>query len=250
MNETDRLFKNRILELARRAFSRGVYVYSEFLTLAEQDMLCSMDFDGGCAPFCLKGGYETAERKIACFGNEALCGYTEEPPIACILISPASRKFADELTHRDFLGSLMALGLRRSVLGDIVMRDNSAYLFCLNSVAQVITEQLDRVKNTSVMCEMAEAPEIISELPEISFVNVASERLDTIVAAVYRLSRSESQQLITQGKVYVDSRLTENTSFSPEQGSIISVRGFGRFIYEGIERETRKGRLSIAVRVF
>jgi len=250
MDESERLFKNRILELARRSFSRGVYVYSEFLTLAEQDMLCRIDFDGSCAPFCLKGGYDTAERKIACFGDERFCGYTEKPPIDCILISPKSQKFADKLSHRDFLGSLMALGLRRSVLGDIVLSENSAYLFCLKSVSSIIVEQLDRVKNTSVKCAVTEAPEIISRLPEISHAHVASERLDAIVAAVYKLSRSESQELIIQGRVYVDSRLVESVSFSPGPGSIVSVRGFGRFIYEGVEKETRKGRLKVAVRVF
>lgn len=250
MNESERIFKNRVLELARRAFSRGCYVYSEFLTLDEQDMLCGMELDESCASFSLKGGFEAAERKVACFGDEGLCGYTEEPPIACILISPLSRKFADELSHRDFLGSLMALGFRRSVLGDIILRDNSAYLFCLESVSPFIVEQLDKVKSTPVSCAVTEAPEIAHELPELSSVNVASERLDAIIAAVYKLSRSESQQLISQGKVYVNSRLTENLSFSPEEGSIVSVRGFGRFIYEGVEKETRKGRLRVAVRVF
>lgn len=250
MNESDRLFKNRILELARRSFSRGCYVYSEFLTLAEQDMLCGMNFDSTCTPFYLKGGFGTAERKLACFGDERLCGYIEEPPIACILIEPVSHKFAYELSHRDYLGSLMALGLRRSVLGDIVLRENSAYLFCLKSVSSIIVEQLDRVKNTAVICTITEAPEIVNELPELSYTNVASERLDAIVAAVYRLSRSESQELIIQGRVYVDSRLTENVSFSPGHGSFISVRGFGRFIYEGVKKETRKGRLKVAVRVY
>jgi len=250
MNESERLLKNRLSELAHRAFSRECYVYSEFLTIAEQDILSAIESDSSSAPFCLKGGYDTAERKVACFGDERLCGYKEDPPIACILISPVSQKFADELTHRDFLGALMALGFRRNALGDIILNENSAYLFCLGSVSEFIVEQLDKIKNTSVKCIITEAPEVMNRLPEPVSINVASERLDAIIAAVYKLSRSESQQLIAQGRVYINSRLTENTSLLPKEGSIISVRGFGRYIYEGVERETKKGRLRVAVRVF
>jgi len=250
MTESDRLFKNRLSELAHRAFSRECYVYSEFLTIAEQDILCGMAFDKSSAHFALQGGYATAERKIARFGDERLCGYAEEYPIDCVRISPVSQKFADGLTHRDFLGSIMELGFRRNVLGDIIVNENSAYLFCLESVSYFIVEQLKKVKHTSVNCAVTDKPEIVNALPEPVSINVASERLDAIIAAVYKLSRSESQQLIVQGKVFANSRLTENVSILPEQGSIVSVRGLGRFIYEGIEKETRKGRLMVAVRVF
>ncbi len=250
MTESDQHLKNRFLELAHRAFSRECYVYSEFLTTAEQDILCGMAFDKSSAPFALKGGYDAAERRLACFGDESLCGYSEDPPIVCIRISPVSEKFADELTHRDFLGSLMGLGFRRAVLGDMILNENSAYLFCLNSVSGYIAEQLAKVRHTAVRCAVAQAPDIAAAPPEPIPINIASERLDAMIAAVYKLSRDESQQLISQGKVFVDSRLTESLSFSPKAGSVVSVRGFGRFLYEGVERGTRKGRLKASVRVF
>ncbi len=250
MNESDQLLKNRFSELARRAYGRECYVYSDFLDMAEQDVLNKMKFDKGSASFKLIGGHEFAERRLACFGEEERIGYTESPPIVCVRISPLSRKFADTLTHRDFLGSLMALGLKRSVFGDIIINENEAHLFCLESVSSCVTEQLDKVKNTSVECAVTETPEIVIKLPEQSSVNIASERLDAMIAAVYKLSRTESQELILQGKAYVDGRLMENVSFMPSPGSIVSVRGSGRFLYEGIERETKKGRLRVLVRVF
>ena len=248
MSKDDHLLENRLSELAQRARSRGCYVYSEFLTLAEQDVLCTLQ--SKYAPFCLKGGYDTAERRLACFGNEEVCGYTEEAPIACMLISPLSRKFAGELRNRDILGALMALGIRRSLLGDIIICQNYAYLFCLESVSGFIALQLEKVGNTAVSCVLTKAPDIINEPPECSTVNVSSERLDAIIAAVYKLSRGESQLLITQRRVFVNSRLTESASFLPGEGCIISVRGIGRFIYEGVEGQTRRGRLRVSVRVF
>lgn len=250
MPESDVLLKNRFAELAHRSFSQECYVYSEFLTMAEQDTLIRMTFDKNSAACALKGGYHTAERKIACFGDETVCGYAEEPPLVCLQIAPVALKFADQLNHRDFLGSLLALGIRRSVLGDIVLCEESAYLFCLGSVAGYIREQLTKVKHTAVQCIATAAPAVETVLPDAVQVIVASERLDAIVAAVYKLSRRESQELLTRGQVFVNSRSTDNYGFSPASGSIISVRGFGRFIYAGVERETKKGRLHVSVRIF
>lgn len=248
--DSDKLLINRFIELAHRSYSRECYVYSEFLNTSEQATLKVLRFDKASAPYELLGGYEMAERKLVRFGDELLCGYAELPPISCLQIFPISAKFSGELTHRDFLGSLMGLGLKRGVIGDIVVNENTAYLFCLESVSDYIAENLAKVGNTSVKCSSTQTPDIASSLPDISRANVASVRLDSMLASVYKLSRGDSQQLIISGKVFVDGKAMENLSISPVEGSIISVRGLGRFKYEGIDRTTRKGRLEILVRIF
>ena len=173
------------------------------------------------------------------------------PPIRCVLIEPLSQKFADALTHRDFLGALMALGVRRSVLGDILLHGKSGYLFCIESISDFIVREFKQVKHTQVRCALTDSlPDIAVREPEARSVNVASERLDAMLAAVYRLSRSESQALIEQGKVYVNGRLTESVSYEPGPTDIVSARGFGRFVYDGVAKETRKGRLFVDVRVY
>jgi RNA-binding protein YlmH len=243
--------KKRLTELARRSFSQQRYAYSEFLTPAEQNALLCVKFDAGAAPFELLGGYEAAERRLARFGSSELCGYTEVPPLHYVEIVPLSQKFADALTHRDFLGALMALGIRRSVLGDIVLHDNCGYLVCLDSISGFITAEFHQAKHTPVRCRLLERlPDIAAPEPVARSVNVASERLDALVAAVYKLSRSDAQALFEQGKVFVSGRLTENTSLQPDPGDIVSVRGFGRFAYDGISKETKKGRLFVNVRVY
>ncbi len=249
-DDSDKLLINRFAELAHRAYSRECYVCSDFLNVAEQALLNALRFDKASAPYELLGGYEAAERRLACFGDEGLCGYIAEPPISCIEIAPLSAKFAGALTHRDFLGSLMALGLKRGVLGDIVLDESAAYLFCLESFSDYITDNLNKAANTAVKCSKTQIPDIVSRPPDISRVNVASERLDAMLASVYRLSRSESQRLIISGRVFINGKATENLSLLPDSGAIISVRGLGRFKYEGIDRTTRKGRLEIHVRVF
>jgi RNA-binding protein YlmH len=251
MQDDEQLTKKRFLELAHRAYAKQSYTYTEFLTLAEQDILFRIGFDQILAPFTLSGGIDNAERQIAQFGNEELCGYSEKPPVDCISIMPLSQKFADILSHRDFLGALMALGVRRSVLGDIVLHENCGFLFCLDSISDFVVREFTQVKHTSVKCEIiSELPDIAITKPDISSINVASERLDAVIAAVYKISRGESQEIFSHGKVFVNSRMTENTSFQPDNGAVISVRGQGRFIYEGIEKETKKGRLFVNVRIY
>lgn len=199
----------------------------------------------------LFGGYENAERCIAVFGSEDDLGYECSPPVVFVKISPVQMKFADNFTHRDFLGSLMALGIKRETLGDIIINENCAYIVCLESIADYIISQLDKVKHTSVKCSLCdELPQNV--LPELEYQEfiVASERLDVLVSAVYNLSRNESQKKIEAETVFCNSILINNTSFIPEKGCIISVRGCGRFIYDGVLRTTKKGRNVIAVKKY
>ena len=244
-NENDSL--KRFEELKSRAESRDIWVYSDFLDMNLQSLLLTHIKNG----FTLYGGYEGAERNIAVFGNEGNIGYAACPPVVCVKISPLSQKFSEELTHRDYLGSLMALGLKRETLGDIVTDGADAYVFCLDTAAGFIADNLIQVRKTSVSCEITESlPQLKSETPVEKEINIASERLDVIIGAVYNLSRSASALLFKAQKVYVNARLVESTSFIPKDGDKISVRGYGRFVFNGTLRETRKGRLYAAVSVF
>lgn len=242
------LLKNRFSELASRSFDRGIYTNSEFLTQAEQSELLKMHFPVKVSLF---GGYDNAERCIAVFGDEDDLGYECIFPVKYIKIEPLQMKFADKLTHRDFLGSLMGLGLRREMLGDIVINENVAYLVCLDTVSDFIINQLDKVKHTSVKC--SESDFIPADvLPELKYEEliVSSERLDVLISAVYNLSRSDSQKRINGETVFCNSVLTVSSSHVPESGTLISVRGLGRFIYDGVLRQTKKGRNVIAVRIY
>ncbi len=248
MQIDEQQLKNRFEELALRSATRGCYTYSEFLTSAEQDTLCHMRLS---VPYSLSGGYPAAERKIAVFGSPELCGYEEDTPICSLSIAPISPKFADALTHRDFLGSLMGIGIKREVLGDIILSENCGCLFCLDSIADYILEALTQVKHTIVAVSRVDVPPLSAlQLPDESSLVVASERLDAIIASVYKLSRAESQKLFMQGKVFVGGCQEDSVSFTLDPGNMVSVRGFGRFIYEGIEKQTRKGRLRVNVRIF
>lgn len=237
--------EKRFLELADRAEQRFYTTFSEFLNMEEESVLNALHFN---INYCLFGGYDGAERCIAAFGYDC-----EEAdfPISMIKVEPVSPKFADKLSHRDFLGSLMGLGIKREVLGDIVISDNTGYIFCLNTIAGYIVQELSKVRHTIVKCSIADAlPDSAVKTPEEEQMVVASERLDVLVSAVYHFSRSAVKELFVARRIYVNSRICENCSYIPKEKDIISVRGKGRFVYNGVIGKTKKDRNIISVGVY
>ncbi len=241
------IFKNRIKELAERSKNRGIYFYSDFLNLYEQTIL----FETIKYGYTLQGGYEDAERKVACFGDENDLCYPPEPPISIICIEPLSTKFSDTLTHRDFLGSLIGLGIKRETLGDIIIKDNVGYLFCLESISKFIIDNLTKVKHTSVSCSMCtELPQNILPEPTEKMIITSSFRLDAAISAVYNISRSNSSSLVDAEKVFINGKLTTSSSKTIEIGDTISVRGYGRFRYIAFLGNTKKDRTRILCEIY
>jgi RNA-binding protein YlmH len=244
----DRELKNRLTELSARAAKRRDWVSSEFLTTAEQEVLSRLTLP---SLWTLWGGYDGAERRLALFGSEEDAGYAGCAPCRWLRIAPKNDKFADELSHRDFLGALMGLGIRRETLGDIIVSDKTGYLCCLDSVAEYILREFHEVKRTAVtVTELDAAPDAASAPPEEREITVASPRLDALIAAVYDLSRAQAQELCAQGRVFVDSRPQESGDRTVSEGSVVSVRGHGRFICGSFQGETRRSRLRYLVRVY
>lgn len=245
IDDNERILKNRFIELSRRAEEHYICTNTDFLSIAEQNILLSLDI----LSYELTGGYPKAERRLAIFGANEQSDYNV--PIDCISISPVSKKFSDQLTHRDILGAVMSLGIERKSTGDIVIVDNIGYLFCLNKISQYILDNLSCIKHTTVKCA------ILSQLPTSLFIpttskniNVASERLDCVIASVFNLSRSYTKELIYSQRVYINSRQVGNAGMIIPNGSVITLRGYGRFIYNGIIRTTKKERLCVSISVY
>lgn len=236
-----------LLDLLRKSEKTMSWQYSAFLSPAEQEDLLRAPEAAGFA-CSLIGGYENAERKILAAGNEEDFG-PPDPPIRVISVSPKSARFAEELSHRDYLGAILGLGIDRSLIGDILVRENRAWFFCLASAAEMLAASLSQVRRTSVTAEIA-SPDIPELQPRYESVrlNVASERLDAVAAAVTRLSRGQAAALFAGEKVFVNGRLVTDKSARLKEGDTLSIRGFGKMIYDGLEVETRKNRLWVRLR--
>ena len=243
--------KKRLLELADRSYNQGIYTFTSFLGLSEQQAFYEIQREVAYAGFDMEGGSPMCERRIIRFGSPELLGYEEPYPILCLKIEPPVPKFAEHLTHRDFLGAIMNLGIERSTVGDIFVQDKAASVFCQAGIAPYLAEQLTQVRHTQVRCAVTEALEELRApvLGKMS-LSVSSARIDAVIAKLYNLPRSQSLELFRAGRVYVNGRLTENNSYALKEGDGVTARGFGRFFYEGEQGETRKGRIRVGVAVY
>ena len=208
--------QKRFGELADRSNEKGHAVYSDFLGLAEISEFSSMRFS---VPTTLWGGYEDAERCVVCFGDREHFSDNSDYPMDCVCIKPVNQKFADSLTHRDFLGSLMGLGIRREVLGDIIISQNCGYLFCLDTITEYIVQNLTQVRHTTVECCVTDKiPENVLPQPVNNEIIVSSERLDVIVASIYKMSRSQVLPLFHTDKVLVNGTVKTSPSSNGNVG--------------------------------
>lgn len=265
--ENDKLLLGRIKDLARRANENNYITHTDFLSGSEQfDVfaMCARDglitgekqIDG--VSYCVYGGVDEPERAVMCFLPEYLDEETfllqeraDGGIVSCILIEPVNKRFADELTHRDFLGSLMNLGIERNRIGDIRTDQTRGFVFVMDEVSELICEELCRIKHTTVKCRKVPVSEcdIVPAFKEIEGT-VSSERLDAILAFVYKLSRSKAQELVETESVFIDGRTAHSPGYGLRTGARVSVRGFGKFIYMGVVKETKKGRLSVKVKIY
>lgn len=250
MNE-DTIIKGRLMDLARRAYQQNIYTYSSFLSIVELSLLEDIRDDISYIHYECFGGNELCERQIVQFGSEEDFGYPGHFPIAVIKVTPLLEKFSDALNHRDFLGALMHLGLERDTLGDIFVKEKTAYIFCLENIADYICKELTKVKHTNVKCEPTDMniPALKPTLVDEKFP-AASLRLDIIVANLLKCSRSEALSFFEDKRVTLNGRVTGRNSTLLKEGDIFSVRGYGKFIFSGSGGNTRKGKIYVHIKKY
>lgn len=244
--EKEQLFEKRILDLAYDTYYKNKKNCSYFMDLEEIHLLQILQSKLPPVSYQLWGGCENAERKIVCFYPEYLI---PSFPIVCVKIKPSNLKFSEELTHRDFLGSILNLGIERNRIGDIVIQENIGFVFCYQTIFEFLIDSLFRIKHTHVVCEKLEEKEmkkIELKFDEITGT-VAGIRLDSVLSVALHASRSRLSQLILSGMVFVNGKSVLSNGYHLKEGDILSVRGFGKFIYQKVTGQTRKGRYAITI---
>lgn len=251
MNSDDLFLLNRFKDLADRSYNKNIYTYSAFLTLAEAEVFYHNERELGYAHGQLLGGVPGAERRILRFGSAEQMGYEEPLPIKVVRITPAMKKFADELTHRDYLGALLNLGIERELLGDFIITEDAADIIVLERAAEFICNELTRIKRTVVKTEIIDIEDYQANLPEPTFEEISetvtSERADLIIAKVTKLSRSQVLELFSAKLIAVNGKILENNSASLKAGDVFTVRGHGKFRYDGVNYTNKKGKFNITV---
>ncbi len=248
---TDELdVKKRLLDMADRSYRNDQYIFTDFLSMADMAVYYEAEKEFIYAGVTVWNGEGRCERGMIRFGNPDSFGYVEDFPIDILCIKPLMQKYSEELSHRDYLGALMNLGIERDVIGDIITDGTKAYVFCESKMTAYISDEISRVKHTSVITEKVDTvPDMIYRQPKEVVIQINSERIDGVVAKVYHLSRNDSASLFASGKIFLNGRLMENYSHSLKAGDVVSVRGYGRFTYTGAGSLSRKGKINATVEV-
>lgn len=243
----DNILLKHFIDLSVAAERRNLHKYSGFLNLPEQDILQRGKREYS-VPFETYGGFEGAERVVAAFGG-ADCYDEPEYPISVVVCEPLNERFATELTHRDYLGAIMGTGLLRDRIGDIVINGKTALIYCISEIADYIADNLTSVGKTQVKC-CVKKPSDVDNNTEKHFEklikSLASERMDAAVAELVGCSRGAATEYIAAAKVFLNQRECTSNSAKIKPGDVISVRGLGKFRYDGIEYVGKKGTLHVA----
>ena len=251
------------LEDAVKKSERGEVAFTAFLSPADlysaKEYLSRRGRDGLFFAF---GGYNCAERsRIFCIPDymygvcdgESLitpCEFEEltetvEDAVCVLEIRGSGYR---ELSHKDYLGSILALGLERDALGDVALTDKfGALVVTSRKIADFLKSELERVASDVVKVRALsqnDVPDVKREIKEISDT-VASARLDCIVSALTGMSRESAQTAIKSGLVQVDYRTADAPDRQPSAPCIIVVRGYGKYILREFAGETKKGRLRL-----
>lgn len=191
------------------------------------------------------GGFEDAERAVAVF----LPDYAElaaSDPLALLRITQSGQK---ALTHRDYLGSILGLGIRREIIGDILVRDNGADIVIIKEMGDFLLYNYEKAGRASLKAELVPIGEII--LPEVRFEEkrdtVASLRLDNVVASAFNLSRGRAAEAIERGLVFVNGLETMKSDRQIKEGDRLVLRGKGKVLLKATGNATKKDRIPVVI---
>ncbi len=229
----------RLDELAARTARTGISCFTAFLSPAEA-IWAQASANRQKVNLTLQGGYEDAERCIACFWEE------EEPKQFPVVALELTWPHQSAPGHRDVLGSAMGLGIKRSCMGDIVLLEDAGYLFAEKQLADHIAQSLTSAGRIRLQTRLlTEWPQLEPPAGQEVHDTVHSLRLDAVVAAGFNLSRGDAADLIAAGHVKLRHLPTERTDARVQEGDAISARGYGRLVVEEVGSPTKKGRLPL-----
>lgn len=245
---TDELFLARIQDMADTCRQKCIPKFTAFLDESQvfaASRYLEKQAISGC---CFWGGYPGAKRQMLGFFPDYMEPSGEHFPIAAFTIT---YRTVDKLSHRDFLGSLMALQIKREAVGDILVSDGICSLFTTDKVAPLVLSEVRKIGRVGVKVEqgLIVAPVAEEKFAEISGT-VASMRLDCVISLLTGKSREKAAVLIKSGVVSVNYQVCDNNSMSVNTGDIITVKGFGKARVSEEIRKTKKDRYFIVLQKY
>ena len=239
----NKMFK--IIDKANGCLKNYDVRYSDFLNPFEIENAKAILNSNDNLKYTVDGGHEESERKIV-FIYPFYMEYEDISEKLRFIQIEGNFKFKS-ISHKDYLGSLLGLGIKREKIGDIIIHDNFCQVVVTFDICDFILMNLDKVARNNVKLKEISKSEIIYNPPNYKEVNftVSSSRIDCIISGIYNISRQESGKLINNEKVQVNYEKVTSCSKEIKSESLISVRGKGRVLISNIGDLTKKGKIKV-----
>ena len=245
-SEEDKLLLAHVLDKEALCIARDIPTSIHFLDLRQQSLIRTAAKSFSVPPV-LWGGFEDAERKMLFF----LPSYMDSPPENSISLLCAAHSAPQPPTHRDYLGSVLGLGLSRDGIGDILVTKDSAQLLVSAELADFILTNLTSAGRTRL--SVTELPISALTVPVTDTVEktvtLSSLRIDAAVSAAFGVPRSVATAAVESGAIYVNDLIVSKSSFSISEGDKIKWHRHGRVYLERIGGQSRKGRIFVTFRL-
>ena len=245
----DRLMANKILDTIEHCEKNYTFKATTFLDPRQQKLIEGLLAKEKNIKYHVESGIEDSERKLYIIYHEDYDIDDIEKPYQILEFSWYNKN-VKKPSHRDFLGSIIGAGIKREMLGDIILQEDKAYVVCSKEVSDYILYNIERVGSLPVKVKLAEHPGITSETEKTINTTVASLRLDGIISAGFAISRTKAAEIIKSGRVRINWEEKDVTSRVIKQGDVISIRGKGRIILEEIAGNTKKDKIRIVIKKF
>ncbi len=232
----------------------GYYVTSTgFLDTHEQALAIAASRHAAGVRTFMYGGYDDAERRmLVCVPKDIPMSDEEATDGLVKVLRVKLPAISRELNHRDYLGSLLGLGIERRLTGDILVRPGGADIFIVPGIEEFLLNELHRVGPVEVKTESVTAGEVIVPEARVEYIrdSVSSVRLDSVVSSAFRLSRGKAAEAIRKGLVSVDHAECIKPDAAVREGTSLVLKGKGKAVLEETGGESRKGRIRIVIKRF
>ena len=242
--ESDKLIFARIKDAIRLTELKNIPSFLGFLNNLEFS-ICKSYLDKEKIKFSYFGGYDEAERVYIAI----LPDWVEKAdyPFVCLKFS---YKSIYELSHRDFLGALMSLGIERNKIGDIIVKNGESFVFISESLMSFCLDNITKVGTVGVEISICEDEIVIDRKFDIIHKTIASNRADCVVGAICNFSREKAKEYILSGNLVVNHIVCENVTKQINKDDVLTIRKKGKFIVCEIDENTKKGRLKLTVKKY
>ena len=238
----------RIIDILNQVMKSYEVVSTDFLSPDIQGYIKSICFHYPDLKYTLEGGYDDAEYKKMIVYPDYLESVESDLSIVDITYH---EKYGD-VSHRDVLGAVLGLGLKREVIGDILLENGHVQVMTSDHVATFLLSHLTKVGRVTVSTDLVDKDHLIEKVESIQWIHttVKSLRLDAIIASGFNLSRSKAVDLIKAERVKLNHNVSIQTSKELSEGDLISVKGKGRIKIDSINGLTKKERYKVDIKKY